>query len=62
MSEALVLQMEDSMAVSPEAKCWLEGIKAYEEGKSKEDCPYPASSTSYYEWVEGWMLGEVMVG
>lgn len=50
------------MAVSPEAKCWLEGIKAYEEGKSKEDCPYPASSTQYYEWLEGWMLGEVMVG
>ena len=34
---------------------WKEGYDAYENGNQQEDCPYPAGSSDYASWVEGWI-------
>jgi len=40
------------------AKCYEEGKKAWMEGKSMEECPYPhrrGFNSPRYAWLSGWL-------
>lgn len=53
--------MEENMAVSDNAKTFLEGLKAFEAGVKQNACPYDPKSEQAYEWASGWNMGEVLL-